>query len=825
MSLPELQGKFSQIRFRLKTYFFLQGVSKLLLALTVFPFCLGLIDLNLHLPWEFRLGLASLYLLYLFSLFFTVFVYPLKKTIEDEDLARCIEKKFPELQDRLISSIQLKKRLEKDQEYPDSKLMVEQLLRETFERIKEIRFQQAFTIKPVLKFSAISLLILMSLASATFAYASYRQEIFKVMVQRLLLSPEEYPQKTHLALIRETYGIPLGGNLEVFLEEESLSAKLVVRTLVNDRLQMKESLSFHPEKKSHRFENIQESFFLHFEQQNLDTTLYHIKILSDFQSKKTSENENELLQIKLKPFQHTLFAPHGENLDLEFRTLGDIPNNAEIYFKYDLENSRWQSEILTEVGPGAYKYNKFRNIQDPFSFYLRGGDDFDGKPLYRVETKMAPKVDKIQITYQYPEYTQQKSVTKNGGKIIAPVGSWADLECTSNIPLQKAFLKFKKGNMLQDLELSAQGMLAKTQFFIHQEDSYSIHLLAQNGLSETKLIEYSIEAKEDQKPVVTSITPIADMECSLDASVPMKFLAKDDFGISAYMIRYKTGEEKTLKTLAFQEDYFSDAEYKHPALLGEKQLYARKTFEVSQVTYDSPKENLSRAIKEDDVLQFWAEVSDNRILTETKTQRVLAREQSNTSTRLQLNIVSKNTLERGLVELLLKTKKELMLIRMNQFAQSQETLDLIEFLKKNRLFESTELQKHDEILIHQKKVTRDCREALRDFDTVLESISINHLKGIDEYRIRQMQDLLLKSIDISQNATTQLQKTKKDGEVGRAENLETSKSLQLEALKTLDTLLDMMGKWEDFNEVVQDAREILEKQKQIREATKEKAHK
>lgn len=61
--------------------------------------------------------------------------------------------------------------------------------------------------------------------------------------------------------------------------------------------------------------------------------------------------------------------------------------------------------------------------------------------------------------------------------------------------------------------------------------------------------------------------------------------------------------------------------------------------------------------------------------------------------------------------------------------------------------------------------------------------------------------------------------------MGRAENLETSKSLQLEALKTLDTLLDMMGKWEDFNEVVQDAREILEKQKQIREATKEKAHK
>lgn len=823
----ELQQKLSGLRLRLKGYFLIHGLSKLVIGLVAVPFVIGLLDLYFHLPVLIRgLGIIG-YISYLLYLLVNFLLYPLRKKISDEDLALCVERTYPELQDRLISSIQLTKRLSQDPDFPDSRQMIEKLVEQTNQQIQPLRFQKAIQGQSVLKFATLALLLFTSLVGATISYAYKRQTMFDVMVRRLLLSTKQYPQKTHIAFVRQKIAVPVGGTLELNIVGNMFpNAQLMSLTEENNYLkenhqhvQLLSTMKQTPSGVLYRQENIQNSFYLRVDDGlNVNPTLFFIFAFNP-STEQTQSQEVPLVKETIEPFNPQLFCANGENLVFEFRALGDIPSTTEIV--YEFKGAGKQREVLAETGTGAYQYTKFRSVQEPFSFYVQGGDDYDNGPVYTVEPRLAPKVDALEITYHYPEYTGQKSVTKSGGKIIAPVGTWASLELVSNLEL--AFAEMSFGKTQRKISMTLVSTKASARFQITDDEDYFITLVGKKDqLSNTKPIKYSIQAKKDSKPLVKNIEPLGDMDCSKDASIPLKFYATDDFGLYEFLLRYKINDEKVMQTFSFGDAFFANPEFTQKIALGQEKIYATSTFEVSKLQITDPTSNQTRAIQEEDRIQFWAEAVDNRLLTDEE-GKPIARPQSGDSPRILLRIVSKTEIERTLVELLLKTKKELTLVQKNQLTQIQETQKLLTHIQNKLPFEYSEEQKQEDILIHQKKITRDSKEALRDFETVLTSIIINHLNGLDETRIKEMQTHLLEAMDFSKQATEQITISRKQGESGRESSWSQSLQIEQSVASKLEVLLQMMGKWEDFNEVVQATREILEQQKKIREFTREKA--
>src|SRR5262245_1487132 len=105
--MAPVTARLSRLRGAIPTLFALDGVSRLFLALAAFVVVTFLLDWSLILPAGVRVfllvaGLAGFGVLAWQRLF-----YPLGVKITDDDLALFVERHFPELNDRLISAIQL----------------------------------------------------------------------------------------------------------------------------------------------------------------------------------------------------------------------------------------------------------------------------------------------------------------------------------------------------------------------------------------------------------------------------------------------------------------------------------------------------------------------------------------------------------------------------------------------------------------------------------------------------------------------------------------------------------------------------------------------
>ena len=105
--MAPVTARLSRLRGAIRGLFAADGCSRLLLALVAFVVVTFLLDWSLILPAGVRLVLLVAGLAGFGVLSFKRIFYPLSVKITDDDLALFVERHFPELNDRLISAIQL----------------------------------------------------------------------------------------------------------------------------------------------------------------------------------------------------------------------------------------------------------------------------------------------------------------------------------------------------------------------------------------------------------------------------------------------------------------------------------------------------------------------------------------------------------------------------------------------------------------------------------------------------------------------------------------------------------------------------------------------
>jgi hypothetical protein len=208
--LASVTARLSGLRASLRRLFALDGLSRVGVAAVVFVLITFLADWSFVLPVQVRLTLLLGGIALLVWIVARRIVTPLGARISDDDLAVLVERTHPELNDRLISAIQLSRNPGPDA----SPELVEALVRDAEKVTTDMDFKNVVVRRNVGKIAAWAGGLLLLIAAGAFAF----QDHASIYVKRLFGGATKWPQRTHLEVLDFPNGrrvVPRGEDLTI----------------------------------------------------------------------------------------------------------------------------------------------------------------------------------------------------------------------------------------------------------------------------------------------------------------------------------------------------------------------------------------------------------------------------------------------------------------------------------------------------------------------------------------------------------------------------------------------------------------------------------
>ncbi len=233
--MTPIASRLGGIRGSIRSLFALDGSSRLLLALAAFIAVTFMIDWTFILPREVRLVLLAGGLVLAGWIIARRLAYPLSRRVSDDDLAIIVERHYPELNDRLISAIQLAREpvavpegehARRGATY-NSPELVEALINDAAQAASAMDFGRVVVGRHVGKIAAWAALVVLLLGAGAVAKPAYAS----IYLQRIFGGSVRWPQRTYLTVLDFKDGrrvMPRGDDLTVAVEYSGIRPSRVV---------------------------------------------------------------------------------------------------------------------------------------------------------------------------------------------------------------------------------------------------------------------------------------------------------------------------------------------------------------------------------------------------------------------------------------------------------------------------------------------------------------------------------------------------------------------------------------------------------------------
>ncbi|MBK8206985.1 MAG: hypothetical protein IPK87_09380 [Planctomycetes bacterium] len=538
MSLSLIEKKLAQLRGHIRLMFLSWGLAKLLIWAAGLTLWLYYTDLVLKLPGGMRVGFLVLSLLILAVIAIRNLVYPLSRTLSDEDLALLVEREYPLLNDRLITSLQLLKSQEKYKDAASGDMM-RAVVSESFDIAGKLQFNEAVRSRRLLYMVTGSVLAM----AIVFGHAVFARGDMSTWVRRALGGGPEWPTNTQLEVM-----ILARDQLPQYPTTEELNV----------------NFTFDPEASIPELRA---------------TGIYEVAAGSDLRIIARPSGEDPVeAEIRIVSFQRD-------------------PETGR-YVQVGSPVSRPMERAAMVGGDGEqifFSYNKLSIINPVEQITIRAGDATAGP--YTVRVIPPPEItSSIEISYVYPEYLVLPERTTNEPAIDAVAGTHVRVKFTTSKPLQ---LEGPEASaLLVDFNVgSSQRYLLDTDQ-ASGENAYSVRipglqlgmsrwrlkLVDRQGIENGQRIGDLMQVKEDTAPTVRVLfsgDPLVSNQfvyVTEDAVIPLEFDLRDDYGVgSARMFwRYSIDNEFT--------EYKPFAEgFKHLASKPEREVKGAFELEFSKL--------------------------------------------------------------------------------------------------------------------------------------------------------------------------------------------------------------------------------------------------
>ncbi len=220
---------------------------------------------------------------------------------------------------------------------------------------------------------------------------------------------------------------------------------------------------------------------------------------------------------------HARVAP-GQPLEISARTgVADLVPEITI--------AAAQRSRRMAMTPGGDRFRtRFDTIPGSFTYRVSAGGRTS--PEYRVTLLEAPRLEGIDLHYEFPPYTKLAPRDEHdGGDIYAPAGTSVRLAVRASKATASGALVL--GGTRVPLVPGERGALTAT-LPITADGSYRVALTSHDGLAAPGDTEYFIRVLDDRPPEVRILRPASDRQVSPLEEVTVEARADDDYGLQSF---------------------------------------------------------------------------------------------------------------------------------------------------------------------------------------------------------------------------------------------------------------------------------------------------
>jgi len=444
---PELERLLGRLRRRLRRQVWLHGVGTVLAALALWTVFAFLADWALHVPRAVRWAHLLIWIALPAVLLWRELVRYLRRTPARDEMAVLYERAHPELRELLVSAVQLQERPE-----PSARReLVDEVLAKADSRARTLRLEGVLDERgPALRFglgtALAALIAVVSLAD---------REHASIFFARLFGGSARWPQRTHLAL---SIPIPSG----------SAGARV--------------------------------------------------------------EASDERIHVRVA---------RGSDVPVLVRADGVVPDEVILHFAGGREVS------LGSSGDGQFR-TRLPSCQEDLEFFATGGDDRDGAPRVFVEVLEPPDVAGLAISIEPPAYTGLAPRVEFDHDVQVLAGSRLRVAVRVTPSEAKGSVRILPEDRLVALEpavFPARGegagsgeAQAGLGFELTPSDSlrFRFELSDSSGLSNPDPGLFAVQVVPDRRPEVSILAPArSEVDTVPGGLIALRARAEDDFGIAA----------------------------------------------------------------------------------------------------------------------------------------------------------------------------------------------------------------------------------------------------------------------------------------------------
>ena len=208
------------------------------------------------------------------------------------------------------------------------------------------------------------------------------------------------------------------------------------------------------------------------------------------------------------------------------------------------EGARRMSYPLVRAGVASYTLT-LKNIKKDFRYWLSATEmetgDYKGhivSDTFRVVVLDPPMVKTAQIKAFPPAYSglPGSSFDLSDTRYSLLPGTEIQFKLTANKALRAAALQFSDSTILN---LDVHNFTAEGRAVFTRSRQYRFNLLSMDSLTNRQAVLFHVDMLEDRPPYVEIVLPGTDVEAQPEDILALEAAAGDDFGVSALTLRYR----------------------------------------------------------------------------------------------------------------------------------------------------------------------------------------------------------------------------------------------------------------------------------------------
>lgn len=220
------------------------------------------------------------------------------------------------------------------------------------------------------------------------------------------------------------------------------------------------------------------------------------------------------------------------NLAIQAQVDGFQPDMAHVFVKF-AESERWERAAMQPLDNDRRQWTfKLFALRGPLQYYVAAeGVESDEHAVKVVDL---PRIQRVRLTYDYPEWTGMPSkVEEEARDIEAVAGTRVKVEVFADAPLDSPTLTVNGSSH----KLDADGKGNRGEMLIEEPGQYRISAMVADELI-ALTDDYDIDLLRDKQPVVEIEKPGRDWRATNIEEVPVRVRAEDDFRLQNVELRY-----------------------------------------------------------------------------------------------------------------------------------------------------------------------------------------------------------------------------------------------------------------------------------------------